>query len=252
MSQDERPAVVGKRSGGCKSQDSRIESATTAPSVTGCASLFPLIITNNFHLMDVSLETMTAVVQAVLGPGFNDPELHQKAGLLAQVADVLKCDPASARNGFLNELLDLNADLLAQTEKQKVIERQKDKLKELDAAKDELKKQLSISKDSLSESEISRLKKKIEDLNRRFHAEHKAIKAAEKQLEDVGYKDELSDARLNKLMTREADLRQEVSQLKEQVAHFEGVEATTASFMAKIADMRIRIENIGSLYDSEI
>lgn len=201
--------------------------------------------------MDVSKETMTAVVQALLGTAFNDPELHQKAGVLSQIADVLNCDPTAATTGFLNQLLDLNADMLSETEKQKVVERQKKKLAELDQAKDDLKKQIAVSSSTLSKSELARLKKKVDDLNKKFRVEYTTAKAAEKQLSDMGYTENISDAQMSKWMTREADLQQEVSQLQTQIGQFEGIEASNAGFRAAIADMRLRIENIGSLYDTD-
>lgn len=251
----------------CREWNSRSSSHVTGTLLSSCTvecraghETAPFSLCHSFpafrseHLsthMDVPKDTMTAVFQAVLGPEFNDPELHQKAGLLAQVADVLNCDPRAATTGFLNQLLDLNADILSQSEKQRATERQQMKSQELDQAKSDLKKQISMSASSLSVAELARLKKKVEDLNKKFRAAYATSKAAEKQLSDMGYTENISDVGISKWMTREADLQQEVSQLETQVGQFEGVEASNAGFRAAIADMRLRIENIGFVYDTD-
>lgn len=199
--------------------------------------------------MDLHKDVMSAVNHAVLGQALNDPELQHKAGILAQIADLLKCDPASARTGFLNELTDLNADLLSQTEKQKVIERQKAKLQELEEAKSLIRKQIAHANAHLSKAETQRLRKKVDELNAKYHTVCTTSKAVRKRLDEMGYTEEISDARFSRKKAQAEALEQEIRELDKEVGQFEGVHASDEAVRAKIADMRIRIENFTSLYD---
>lgn len=195
-------------------------------------------------------EVMSAVNQAILGQHIVDPDIVHMAGMLSQVADVVKCESAaSAGNGFLNELSDLNADLLSQSEKQKVIAKQEEKLKELAKAKILVKKQLSQAESNLSKSEIEKLMTKVQDLNRKFTAEHSAAKTAKKKLDEIGYTPDISQANVKRLERRIEDLESEINALEEELSPFEGVEATNADFRAKIAEMTAKIEDIGSLFE---
>ena len=201
------------------------------------------------NIMDLPKDVMLAVNQAVLGQALNDPDLHHKAGIMAQIADLLKCDPASARTGFLNELMDLNADLLSQTEKKKVIERQKAKLQELEEAKVLVRKQIDHANANLTKAEIQKLRKKVNELNSVYQTVSATSKAVRKRLDDMGFSEDISDARFNRKKVREEALQQEISELEKEVAQFEGVAASDDSFRAKTAELLIRIENFSSLYD---
>jgi chromosome segregation ATPase len=199
--------------------------------------------------MDITKEVMSAVNQAVLGEAISDPELNHMASILSQIADILKADPASAETGFLTELMDLNADLLSQSEKTKVINKQTETLKELDEAKAKLRKLISQAKSHYTKEEVNRLKTKLDSLIKKYTALAETDKSLRKKLHEIGYSESISESRFKEKKLQAALLEQEVSDLREEVKQYEGLEASDESFRAKIAEMRIKIENFSSLDD---
>ena len=194
--------------------------------------------------MDASKDVASGVVATILGQAAHDGELSLKAGLLAQVAELLKCDAASASDGFLEELLDLKADLLSQAEKQKVIAKQKAKLEELEGVRELLRKQTVQSSVSLTKSEVLRLKKKTDELVHAYNQAHAASKAAQKRLDDIGFTADISDASFRKWEARVGALQQEVTDLEEQDALFDGLEPTNAAFKSRITELEIRVSSL--------
>ena len=190
-------------------------------------------------VMDLPRDVIAALNQAA-----SDSDLTAKATLLSQIADVLACDVSSASSGFLNEFAHLNAELLAQGEKERVIDRQRAKLADLDVAKDELRKQIAIAKKTLTAVEVQRMQKKLEEMNSKFHEEHSAAKTLERQAVGLGYSEDISDDRMRKLQARELALKQEVEELQKEVSPFEGIEATNEAFRDKIRQVSYDIENL--------
>lgn len=199
--------------------------------------------------MDITKEVMSSVNQAILSDAVSDPELTHMASILSQIADILKCDPASVKTGFLNEMMDLNADLLSQSEKKKVIDGQSERLRELEEAKTQLRKLISHAKTHLTKTELNRLKNKVADLQKKHTSLVTSQKSVRAKLDAIGYSEDISESRFKQKKIQMAILEQEVSELADEADQYEGVDASDEAFRAKISEMRISIENFSSLYD---
>jgi len=144
--------------------------------------------------------------------------IQDMASSLSKVASLLKADPDDVNGFFLDRLIDLSVQLLSESESMEFIKKQEDKMTQMTLENTQIKEMLETGRLQLKDDYSK--KKHLEDLSNEIDSVIVRNSQVCKELEAIGFREELVDASIQDLEEKVRAKKEELNGLLKQLDKF--------------------------------